>query len=165
MNLLFPLYRKLCQVAILWDRVQRQLFYTSLDSESLLFQIDFNWNDGALCRTRLRFYVFLETKPSYQWCSGPLPIQGCTHTCRPCTARARHSASGRSVLHSWVPPSPLHTGISLWSRHRGCHSPGYTALHRKTEYTMWNSTFTLQLDSASRLIHCWMNIAHQLDQT
>lgn len=72
-------------------------------------------------------------KPPYQWCSGPLPIRGCTHTSHPCTARAQHSGSGRSVLHRWGPPSPLHTGKSLWSTPRGCHSPGYTALHRRTK--------------------------------
>lgn len=78
-------------------------------------------------------FISWGTKAPYQWCSGPLPILGCTHTCRPCTARARRSASGRSAPRRWVPPSPPRTGKSLWSRHRGCHSPGYTALHGKTK--------------------------------
>lgn len=172
--MLFPLTRKLHWVAILWDKqgvpsVQRHLFkpgrilglcFSKMTWIRLMAMAD-------LCITGSDFMYFLSrgTKRPYQWCSGPLPIQGCTHTSRPCTGRVQRSESGRYVLHRSVPPSLLHTGISLSNRHRGCHSPGYTALHRITKI----HNVKQQIHTANRFCtetkfnHFCTNITHQLD--
>lgn len=107
------------------------------------------------------------TKPPYQWCSGPLPIQGCTHTSRPCTGRVQHSESGRYVLHRLVPPNPLHTGISPLNRHRGCRSPAYRALHRitKTHHVKQQFPTANRLCTDTEFHHSNISITHQLDQT
>lgn len=112
------------------------------------------------------YFISRGTKCPYQWCSGPLPIQGCTHTSRPCTARVQHSESGRYVLHRLVPPSPLHTGISLLNRHHGCHSPGYIALHRITKIHNVKEQFLTanRLCTDTKFNHFHTNITHQLDQ-
>lgn len=132
----------MCQVAILWDTVQRQLFYNCLDSESLLFQIDFNWNDGALRRTRLRFYVFnfLKQKPLTNGAVVPfpsraaltlavlaLPVLGTVRVAGPFFTAGSHPA-----LFTLAYPSGADTVAATVQGTQLCTE--------KQKYTVWNST-------------------------
>lgn len=70
--MLFPLYRKLCQVAILWDKHSAEAPFLHLSGFRVSVFPNRFQSEWCLCRTGVRFYVFhfLRYKtplPMVQW--------------------------------------------------------------------------------------------------
>lgn len=163
--MLFPLHRKLCHIAILWDRVQRHLFYTCLGSESVFpnwFQWD--WCPSVQDWIKIECISFLEVQkpltngavvPFPSWAALTLavlalPVLGTVGVAGPLLAGGSHPA-----LLTLANPSGADSVAATVQGTQLCTE--------KQEHTTWNSTSILQTDFAST--HFSMSITHQLDQT